>query len=87
MSKNLIQVKSVLHADMQGMETRMWVTLLIFSQCKLENIDVDLEGKMFFIITLIVGVKNPVYQHSLKMAGRGRGMPKKWIMFGLSVVH
>lgn len=33
---------------MQGMETRMWVTLLIFSQCKLENIDVDLEGKMFF---------------------------------------
>lgn len=23
------------------------------------------------------GVKNPVYQHSLKMAGRGRGMPKK----------
>lgn len=28
-------------------------------------------------ITLIAGVKNPVYQHSLKMAGRGRGMPKK----------
>ena len=53
------------------------MTLLIFSQCKLENIDVDLEGKMFVIITLIVGVKNPVYQHSLKMAGRGRGMPKK----------
>ncbi|KAL9974378.1 hypothetical protein ACROYT_G011402 [Oculina patagonica] len=23
------------------------------------------------------GVKNPVYQHSLKMAGRGRGMPRK----------
>lgn len=26
---------------------------------------------------LFPGVKNPVYQHSLKMAGRGRGMTRK----------
>lgn len=26
---------------------------------------------------LFTGVKNPVYHHSLKMAGRGRGIPKK----------
>lgn len=34
--------------------------------------------KRFMYQCLFAGVKNPVYQHSLKMAGRGRGMPRKW---------